>query len=78
MKLLHDANEGFELFIDSSGTYTGCLWQTAIMHDNFDGFGGLFCIDAMKQRLKIFLWPYVYINMYNEMEQVCFDCEGIF
>ena len=50
MKILHDANEVFEyeLLIDSSATCTGCLWQTDIMRNNFDSFGGFFSIDAMK------------------------------
>ena len=48
MKLLHDANEGFEyeLLLDSYGTYTCCLGQTAIMRDNFEMFGNCFCIEA--------------------------------
>ena len=54
MKLLHDANEGFEydIFLDSSVTCTGCLWQTAIMRDNVDRFGGFVSIDAMKRGLN--------------------------
>ena len=76
MKILHDANEVFEyeLLIDYSATCTGCLWQTAIMRDNVDRFGGFFSLNAMWQGLNKFLWPCVYITMYNEIEQVCVGC----
>ena len=79
MRFLHDANEGFEyeLLLDSSGTCTGCIWQTAIMRDNFDRFGEFVSIDAMKRGLNKLLWSCVFVIMYNEMEQVCVGCEGI-
>ena len=79
MKLLHDANEGFEyeIFLDSSGTCTGYLWHTDIMRNDFDRFGRFVSIDEIKQGLNKFLWPYVSVTMYNETKQVCVGCEGI-
>ena len=48
IKLLKQANQGFqyELLQDSSGKCTGCLWQTAVMRDNFDRFGGFLSIQG--------------------------------
>ena len=59
MKLLKQGNQGFEYLLvqDSSGKCTGCLWQTAIMRDNFDRFVGFISIDVMKRGLNTFLWP---------------------
>ena len=47
------------------------------MRDNFDRFGGFVSINVMKQGLEKFLWTYVSVTMYNEVEQVCVGCEGI-
>ena len=79
MKLLHDTNKGFEyeLFLDSSGTCTGCIWQTDIMRDNFDKFGGSFSIDAIKTGLNKLMWPYVSVTIYNDTEKVFVGCEVI-
>ena len=39
MKLLHDANEGFEfeILLEYFGTCTGCIWQTASTRNNLIG-----------------------------------------
>ena len=79
MEILREHNSGFRyvLLQDKSGKYTGCLWQTATMRDSFERFGGFISIDAMKRGINKFLWPYVAITMYNEMESICVGCEGI-
>ena len=79
MQLLAQHNPGFRhvLLQDKSGKYTGCIWQTAVMRDSFEQFGGFISIDAMKRGINKFLWPYIAITMYNEMESICVGCEGI-
>ena len=76
---LQDSNSGFDyqLLADSNGRYTGCIWQTSTMKDNFDRFGGFVSIDAMKRGINKLLWPYMSITMYNEINCVCVACEAI-
>ena len=42
--------EGFdcEIFSDSNGNVTGCIWKTAKLRDNFDQFGYFISIDTIK------------------------------
>ena len=79
MGALLDCNDGFDyqLLADSNGRYTGCIWQTSTMKDNFDSFGGYLSIDAMKRGINKLLWPYMSITMYNEINCVCVACEAI-
>lgn len=80
MSMMEAGNAGFryQMFYDTTGRCTGCVWQTATMRDNFDRFGGFFALDAMKRALNTLLWPYVALTMYNELEMICLGCEGIF
>lgn len=79
MQTLKDCNSGFDyqLLTDMNGRYTGCIWQTSIMKDNFDRFGGYLSIDAMKRGINKLLWPYMSIAMFNEINCVCVACEAI-
>ena len=79
MLSLQSQNEGFSVtFLRSNqGCITGCIWQTAIMRDNFERFGGFKNMDTMKRHLTNLDWPYVSIFMYNELNSVCLACEGI-
>lgn len=79
MDLLKKSNKGFlyELFHDTRGKCTGCVWQTSIMRDNFERFGGFIALDAMKREINSLLWPYMAITMYNELEMICLACEAI-
>ena len=72
-------NKGFSVtFLKSNqGRITGCIWQTAIMRDNFERFGGFISMDAMKRHLTDIDWPYMSISMHNELNSVCLACEGI-
>ena len=36
---------------DTKGRITGCIWQTSIMRDNFERFGGFISMDTMKRHL---------------------------
>ena len=76
---LQQNNNGFSVTFlqDSNGRYTGCIWQTAIMRDNFERFGTFISIDAMKRGLNKLLWPYMSICMYNELNTICVACEAI-
>ena len=76
---LESQNRGFAVsFLRSNqGRITGCIWQTAIMRDNFERFGGFVSMDAMKRNLTNLDWPYMSISMYNELNSVCLACEGI-
>ena len=79
MQILADKNRGFtyQMLQDQEGKYSGCVWQTATMRDNFERFGSMISIDAMKREINTFNWPYIAISMYNELEQLCVGCEGI-
>ena len=79
MQTLEDCNSGFDyqLLTDTNGRYTGCIWQTSTMKDNFDRFGGYLSIDAMKRGINKLLWPYMSITMFNEINSVCVGCEAI-
>ena len=72
-------NDGFTVtFLQSDkGRLTGCIWQTAIMRDNFERFGGYISMDAMMRPINDMKWPYVSISMFNELNSVCVACEGI-
>ena len=47
-------NDGFAVtFLQSDkGRLTGCIWQTAIMRDNFERFGGYISMDAMMRPIN--------------------------
>ena len=60
-----------------TGRLTGCIWQTVIMRDNFERFGGFLSMDAMLHPINEMEWPYISISMYNELNSVCVACEGI-
>ncbi len=79
MLSLESQNNGFSVtFLRSNqGRITGCIWQTAIMRDNFERFGGFLSMDTMKRNLTDIDWPYMAISMYNELNSVCLACEGI-
>ena len=50
LKLLSQKAKGFvyELAVGLDGTINGAVWQTATRRDNFERFGGSFCLDVMK------------------------------
>ena len=79
VELLKKINQGFryELFHNIEVKFTGCVWQTATMRDNFERFGGFAALDAMKCELKYLLCPHVAITMNNELEIICLGCESI-
>jgi len=79
MRLMKKNHKGFEyrLLSNLKGEYTGCIWQTSVMRENFERFGGFISIDAMKRAINTNCWPYVSITMYNELERVCLGCEAI-
>ena len=77
---LQENNKGFAVTLLKSaetGRLTGCIWQTAIMRDNFERFGGYLSMDAMLRPINEMEWPYMSISMYNELNSVCVACEGI-
>ena len=79
MQLMKQNNKGFQYqFLENNvGTITGCVWQTAVMRDNFERFGGYICIDAMKRHINTLDWPYISVVMNNELNNVCVACEAI-
>ena len=80
MLSLEANNKGFAVTLLKSaetGRLTGCIWQTAIMRDNFERFGGYLSMDAMLRPINEMEWPYMSISMYNELNSVCVACEGI-
>ncbi|GFH55396.1 hypothetical protein CTEN210_11872 [Chaetoceros tenuissimus] len=72
-----DGNFKYELLSDSNGVITGCVWQTATMRANFERYGSFISVDAMKRGINKWLWPYIAITMYNELDMVCVGCESI-
>ena len=72
MLSLECQNEGFVVtnLRSNQGRITGCIWQTAIMRDNFERFGGFISMDAMKRNLTNLDWPYMSICMYNELNSL--------
>ena len=79
MELIAENNKGFQYqFLQNNlGTITGCVWQTAVMRDNFDRFGAYICIDAMKRQINTLDWLYISVVMTNELNNVCVACEAI-
>ena len=79
MLSLERQNDGFVVsFLRSNqGRITGCIWQTVIMCDNFERFGGFISMDAMKRNLTNLDWSYMSISKYNDLNSVCLACEGI-
>ena len=63
MNLLSDRQEGFEyeILYNSNGVATGCAWQTSVMHEHFELFGGYICLDVMGRKLNKLEWPYMVI-----------------
>ena len=47
------------------------------MRDNFERFGGYISLDTMKRSIRKWLWPYMSVVMYNELNMMCIGCEGI-
>ena len=54
IKLIAENKKGFQYqFLQNNiGTITGCVWQTVVMRDNFEQFGGYICIDTMKRHIN--------------------------
>ena len=79
MKLLEKSHKGFKhtMLLDSNGNYTGYIWQTAIMSDNFNRYGHYISTDALKWDINTFLWNYVAIALINEIGKLCLGAEGI-
>ena len=57
MELPKKSNKGFyyELFHDTKGKCSDCVWQTATIRDNFEIFGRFVALDAMKRKLNYLL-----------------------
>lgn len=51
------------------------MWMTSIMRSNFEHFGSFLCLDAMKQKLNIHLWPYIAPVVTNEFNHTCIVAE---
>ena len=51
MELVKKANIGFEFTMlqDSSGKYTGFMWQTSVMRNNFERFSYCTSLNALKR-----------------------------
>ena len=79
MQLIAQNNKGFQYqFLQNNvGTIAGGVWQTAVMRDNFEQFGGYICIDAMKRHINTLDWPYISVVMNNELNNVYVTCEAI-
>lgn len=77
MRQTADGDFRYELLSDSNGVITGCVWQTATMRANFERYGSFISVDAMKRGINKWLWPYIAITMYNELDMVCVGCESI-
>lgn len=51
------------------------MWMTATTRSNFERFGSFLCLDAMKRRLNIYLWPYIAPVVKNEFNHTCVVAE---
>ena len=61
MLSLESNNKGFAVTLlkcAETGRLTGCIWQTAIMRDNFEQFGGFFSMNAMLRPINEMKWTY--------------------
>ena len=47
------------------------------MRDNFERFRRFICLDMMKFGITKLLWPYVIVEMYNYLKEICIGYEGI-
>jgi len=65
------------MLLDSNGNYTGYIWQTAIMSDNFNRYGHYISTDALKWDINTFLWNYVAIALINEIGKLYLGAKGI-
>ena len=79
LELVQDNAKGFvyKLAIDAKGNVHGVVWQTATMRDNFERFGGYISLDTMKQAINKWLWPYISVVMYNQLNNMFIGCELI-
>ena len=79
MNGLQKTNKGFicTMLHDSDGKYTGCIWQTTIMWDNFERFGNYVSVDMQHRDINTCLWPYTSTTMLNELGKACLGCEGL-
>ena len=72
-------NDGFTYNIsyDNSGKVTGIVWMTSIMRSNLERYSSSICLDAMKRKTNVHLWPYMAIALVDELGRVCVGCEAL-
>ena len=79
MELVKKSNMRFEFTVlqDSSGKFTGCMWQTSMTIDNFERFGHCRSLDALKRKINVLLWNCIGVALINELSKSCMGCEEI-
>ena len=62
---------------DINNNVTGFVWMTSVMRYNFLHYSTFICMDAMKKKTNVNLWPYMSIVVQDEngLVQVC--CEAL-
>ena len=53
----------YNIAYDNSGKVTGIVWMTSVMRSNFERYSSSICLDAMKRKTNINLWPYMAIAL---------------
>ena len=62
---------------DEDDRLTGVVWMTSVMRSNFERYSQFICIDAMKKKTNVSLFPYMSITVLDEMNKVQVCCEAL-
>ena len=73
------ADPGFtyKIFYSKNGLVSGYMWMISSLRADFERFGFMLCIDAMKVALNKMTWPYLAVTTKNEFNIPVVICESI-
>jgi hypothetical protein len=79
LQKLHDADPSFTFRIAhaSDGSVCGYVWQTATMRADWEDYGSVIFLDAMKRQLNSIYWPYIGPCILDGYRKVAVVCESI-
>jgi hypothetical protein len=79
LQKLHVADPNFTFRISraSDGSPCGYVWQTATMRADWEDYGNVVFLDAMKRQVNSIHWPYIGVCILDGYNKVAVVCESI-
>ena len=71
-----DSGFTYNVSFDIDGKLTGFVYMTSVMRANLIRFGSFICLDAMKRRTNVHMWPYIGPTVMNDLKKSVVCCES--